>query len=164
MNIFLKRPKYRNKRITHAGYSFASKGEASLFEELKFMEKSGLIYDLKCQDTVYLTYARIIYKPDFSYTDAETLKKEYAEFKGFETPEWRIKLRLWKEYGPGKLKIFKGSYKKIYLEETIAPKISIENILQDYFNRNDISNFVQHIPSDLYIMLQELREKTLFNK
>lgn len=116
-----RKTKFGNKQVSHAGLSFHSKAEASLYDELYLMQQAGLIRELKCQDTVYLTRARIMYKPDFSAFDVGSNEKVYYEFKGYETPEWRIKKRLWKEYGPGRLKIYKGSAKKIYLVEEIVP-------------------------------------------
>lgn len=113
--------KYRNKKVELAGYSFASKAESDLFLHLKSMEQAGEITELKCQQTVYLSRARIIYKPDFSYFRDGV--KEYAEYKGFETSDWRIKRKLWMFYGPGVLYIYKGSCK---LYETIVPDLEGE--------------------------------------
>lgn len=98
----------------------ASKLEAALYNLLKLREMAQELTELKTQVQVYLTRARIIYKPDFSYYEGGILT--YAESKGFETPEWRIKRRLWKCYGPGKLLVYKGSYKRLYLHETIIPE------------------------------------------
>lgn len=99
------------------GISFASKAEAALYQVLKLRESQGEIEDIKCQVQVYLTEAKILYKPDFSYT--KNGKTIWAEFKGFETAVWRIKRRLWKHYGPGPLEVYKGSSKNVFLFETI---------------------------------------------
>lgn len=112
--------KYGNKKVEHAGYSFASKGEAGLFDELKLQEAAGEIRDIKVQDTVYLTLARILYKPDYTFIRCSTQEREWAEFKGFETSDWRIKLRLWHHYGPGILTIYKrGQKPEIVIPETL---------------------------------------------
>jgi len=113
--------KYGAKKITTDGYSFASQFEAALYQWLKLRELNGEISNIKCQETCYLTLARIIYKPDFSYVDNKTGKKIYAESKGFETSDWRIKRRLWKYYGEANLEIYKGSAKNFQLHETIIP-------------------------------------------
>jgi len=113
--------KYGAKRIDHAGFSFASKGEAALYDVLKVLEKGGELTDIKCQDVVYLTDARIMYKPDFRVLDRKNNRLEWHEFKGFETSDWRIKRRLWKYYGPGPLHIWGGSHKNPTLRETVIP-------------------------------------------
>lgn len=102
--------------------SFASKGEANLYDHLCWLEKAGKIRGIRCQVTVYLTEARIMYKPDFAFTEASSGECIYAEFKGFETPEWRIKRRLWEYYGPGRLQVFKGSAESLRMTEEIVPK------------------------------------------
>lgn len=116
--------KYAAQKVEYDHHSFASKFEAALYQWIKLRELNGEVTDVKCQETVYLTEARIIYKPDFSYIDSQTKKKIYAEAKGFETPEWRIKRRLWEYYGPGILEIYKGSYTSFQLHETLKPPVS----------------------------------------
>lgn len=118
------RHKYRAKRVERDGRSFASGAEAALYGLLKIEESQGLVSNIRCQVQVHLTEARIIYKPDFLVFD-ETIREEvYCEFKGFETPCWRIKLRLWKNgYGPGRLRIYKGTANKVYLHEEVIPQL-----------------------------------------
>jgi hypothetical protein len=111
--------KYRAKKIQYNDFSFASQLEAAVFQWLQLRVKNKEISDMRCQETVYLTKARIISKPDFSFYENGT--KRFAEAKGFETPEWRIKRRLWEHYGPGPLEIYKGSAKSFRLHETIIP-------------------------------------------
>lgn len=113
------RHKFGAKKITLDGYAFGSKLEAAVYKILDDRVKNGEISDLKCQVSVYLTDARILYKPDFSYIENEQVV--YCEAKGIETPVWRIKRRLWKHYGLGKLVIYKGSYKYPKISETIIP-------------------------------------------
>ena len=113
--------KYKNVRISHAGYAFASKGEAALFDELKLREKAGELKDIKCQTHVYLTLARINYIADFSAIDVKENCPVWFEFKGFETDVWKIKKRLWKYYGPGALFIYGGNYTKIRFIEAVIP-------------------------------------------
>ena len=114
--------KYRNKRTKLSGYSFASQLEAALFLYLKSQEADGLIADIQNQDHVYLTDARICYIPDFKFFCKITKEWMWAEAKGFETDAWKIKKRLWKHYGPGRLDIYKGSAKKLTLHEQLIPK------------------------------------------
>jgi hypothetical protein len=104
-----KRPqKYDAQRMYHAGYSFASRGESECFSMLRLLERAGKIRNLRTQITVYLTRARIAYKPDFQFEDLELNETVFGEYKGFETPEWRLKRRLWISYGPGRLRVYKG--------------------------------------------------------
>jgi hypothetical protein len=115
--------KYKAQRIkTRDGHSFASKLEGSLYEQLLLRVKAGELKNLKCQVQVRLTDAAIILKPDFSAEDAKTGQTIYIEAKGYETPEWRIKVRLWEYYGPGPLEIWKGSHKYPKYDKTVFPK------------------------------------------
>lgn len=98
--------KFGNKKTSHKGFSFASKAEAGLYDQLKLREMAGEIREIKVQDTVYMTRARIAYIVDFSFINCATGVKEYAEYKGFETAVWAIKKRLWKYYGAGILTIY----------------------------------------------------------
>ena len=113
--------KYKNKTSEFAGRSFASKLEASVYGLLLQMQRGGLITGLECQRSVYLTDARIQMIPDFEFLDCETGLVTYAEAKGFETSDYRIKRRLWKFYGPGTLWVYKGTAKNPKLFETIVP-------------------------------------------
>lgn len=114
--------KYGNKKISHAGFSFASKLEAKLYDILFLMKAAGELTDIKVQDHVYLTNARILYIVDFKVTLSKTHEEQWYESKGFETSDWKIKKRLWKHYGPGKLNIYKGTTKAIWLAETVEVK------------------------------------------
>ena len=114
--------KYGNTKTTRAGRSFASKLEAALFDLLILREKAGELKDVRQQVSVYLTDARIQMIPDYSAVNVETGETEYHESKGAESDVYRIKRRLWKYYGPGKLYVYKGSYRKVYLHEVIIPK------------------------------------------
>ena len=115
--------KFGREKVSHSGMRFDSKLEAAVYDILKLMERAGEIKDLRHHPgTTFLTRARVQSRPDFSYTNPATGETEYAEAKGFETPEYRIKLRLWRFYGPGKIHIWKGSHSKPFLHETVTPK------------------------------------------
>lgn len=115
-------PKYRNQKVTYEGHSFASKLEAAVFQILKLRQTAKEIEIVKHQDHKYLSQARIQYIPDFKIFDYRVNDFVWVEAKGFETPEWRIKKRLWSFYGPGRLEIYKGSDKKPFLDETVSIK------------------------------------------
>lgn len=87
------------------------------------MQQNGLIRDLECQVSVYLTDAEILYKPDFKFFDLEANEEVHGEAKGVETAEWRIKRRLWMHYGPTKLRVYKDVNKRIALTEIIDPAL-----------------------------------------
>lgn len=100
--------------------NFASKLEAAVYEFLHLRELAGEIKGLRTQVEIKLTKAEIIYKPDFAFI--ENGEAVYAEAKGFKTPSWNIKKRLWAHYGPGPLYIYEGNYRRPKLSEIIHPK------------------------------------------
>lgn len=116
-----KKHKYGAKKTSSPGFSFASKLEASVYDLLYLLYKAGEIRSIQCQDVVYLTLAKVIYKPDFKCTRPNG-DCFWVEAKGFETPEWRIKRRLWTHYGPGELHVYMGSHSHPTLKEIIKPK------------------------------------------
>lgn len=118
--------KSANKYKAKSANGFPSKFEAAVYEYLLFRELAKEISEIKRQQTVYLTDAKIAYKVDFSYHDLKSEKTIWVEAKGFPTDVWRLKKRLWAIYGPGPLEIFTGNYKKPSLTETILPKNSLE--------------------------------------
>lgn len=113
-----KEPKYKNQRVSTPGFSFASKFESAVYDMLYLLKLAGEIKTIQCQDVVYLTLARVIYKPDFKCTRPDG-SVFWVEAKGFETAEWRIKRRLWMHYGPGDLHIYMGKHAKPILKEII---------------------------------------------
>ena len=117
-----KKHKYGAKKVEQAGYSFGSKLEAAVFNMLHILQLSGAIKHIQVQDSVYLTEAEILYKPDFKITKPDGTFY-WVEAKGFKTPVWGIKKRLWKVYGPGELHIYEGSHTNPKLEETLKPKM-----------------------------------------
>lgn len=113
--------KYNAKRSEYAGRSFASQGERDCYCYLKLLEKEGELKDLYCQVTTPLT-AGITHKTDFKYFDVKLQEPVWAEYKGFEDQRWRDIRKLWKYYGPGVLRIYKGKGLRIYCTETIRPE------------------------------------------
>lgn len=109
------------KKVTHAGMNFGSKLEAAVYDILLLRERAGELAEIKTQQHVYLTAARIDYIADFSFWCHRTNAQVWCEAKGIETPVWRIKRRLYKHYGPGALEVWQGNYRKPFLKETIVP-------------------------------------------
>lgn len=116
-----RKTKYNAVKVKHAGYSFASQLEAGLFYELKLLEETGAVTDIKLQPHVYLTKAKILMIPDFSAFDVKADHLVYFEAKGFETDVWRIKRRLWMKYGPAPLRIYFRQGKGLFLKEELVP-------------------------------------------
>lgn len=115
--------KYNEQKINIDGWRFDSKLEAAVYSTLKLMEKGGLIAELKPQPgTVFLSEARIQYRPDFRFKRVATGSTEWAEAKGFEGPRWPTQKKMWRTYGPGPLSIFRGHYSRPKLVEVITPK------------------------------------------
>lgn len=109
--------KYKNSKTELDGRSFGSKLEASVYCFIKAMG----FEIIQCQDHVYLTDARILYVADFKCKGSDGAIF-WAEAKGFETSDWRIKKRLWYHYGPGPLHIYKGTAARPCLSEIVTGK------------------------------------------
>lgn len=112
---------FNNKEVEIDGRNFSSKLEGAVYQLLKARELAGEIKDIEIQNHVYLTDARIHYIPDFKFTFVATDTPGWAEAKGFENERWPMKKRLWKAYGPGPLEIWKGSWQRPRLVETVVP-------------------------------------------
>lgn len=94
--------KYYNKKTTIDGITFDSKIEAKRYKELKLMEQAGLIKDLVLQPQYELlkgfkrrgkTYRKVTYIADFAYFDNEKNRKVIEDVKGFETKDFKLKLK-----------------------------------------------------------------------
>lgn len=96
---------FGRRRVEKAGLSFDSKAESKLHDELLILEKAGEIKILALQNTVHLV-AGIRLRVDFKIFDNKLDKEVWVEMKGFETPEWILKKKLWKVFGPGLLRIY----------------------------------------------------------
>lgn len=118
--------KYRNTKVKHLGYSFASKFEAKIFDHLRQLVMAGELQDLKCQPHVFLTDARIEMIPDFSALETKSGRRIYFEAKGFETSDWRIKLKLWGHYGPAPLRVFKMVAGGFMMAQEVIPKDRVD--------------------------------------
>lgn len=114
-----KKNKYSAKRVN----GFSSKLEHAVYELLKTKEKLGLISDIKCQQSVVLQEGgreqRITWRVDFSYFDLSSKELVYVEAKGLETDVYKLKLKLWLAKRPYRLEIYKGSYRRPHLVQTI---------------------------------------------
>lgn len=98
--------KYRAIKTGIDGIKFDSKAEAEYYIELLSLQESGAIRDIELQPKIVLTASKILYKPDFKVTYPDG-RIEHIDVKGVETPVFKIKKRLWKNYGAGTLVIVK---------------------------------------------------------
>lgn len=109
------------EKVDLDGYTFDSKLESALYVYLKSLEGTELEF-LECKPNVHLTRARILMIPDFKAFDLALQEEVYFEAKGFETEKWILKRKLWTVYGPGRLRVYKGSAERFRLVEEIIPK------------------------------------------
>ena len=115
--VFYKKNKYNNKKTIINGIKFDSLAEADYYLYLK----SSSIEIIEMQPKVYLTEAKILYKPDFLIK--ENGKLIYIDVKGVVTPVFAIKRRLWHRYGQGLLREIKKVGKNFIIsKETLTVK------------------------------------------
>lgn len=97
-NIPSRARKYRNAPVVVDGVRFASKLEARRWQELLLLQRAGQIHDLRRQVRHKLTvggHEVCVYVADFDYLDA-TGSPVTEDAKGFPTPEFRLKARLFR--------------------------------------------------------------------
>lgn len=103
--------KYKNKKVWIDGYVFDSIIEGKRYNQLKLLEKNGVIQSLELQPTFLLhdtlrvlkngkkeTYRKSVYKADFAYT--ENGLYIVNDTKGMETETYKLKRKefLLKDY------------------------------------------------------------------
>ena len=117
--------KFHNKKITTDEGTFDSKYEHEEWCRLKLLERAGEIFELQRQvqfdliptiKTTAGTLREIKYIADFVYLEKNVWK--VVDSKGFETPEYKIKKRLFILQYVNQNMVFierkKGKYDKIY--------------------------------------------------
>lgn len=102
--------KYHNQKETIDGITFASRKEAKRYQELKLLERAGIIKELQLQKKFELqpkyknnegqTIRAITYVADFFYYDNE--KKQYfvEDTKGYRTEVYKLKKKLFEYVYP----------------------------------------------------------------
>ena len=101
--------KYHNKKVIVNGHKFDSIKEANYYNQLKLLQRAGLIRDLELQKTFILqpsfklnnkTRRNITYKADFTYFSNEDNKIHVIDVKGFKTDVYNIKKKMFEyKYG-----------------------------------------------------------------
>lgn len=100
--IYFRSRKYGNKTCFVDGIRFDSRREADYYGQLKLEKKARLILDFERQVEFELVVngSRICsHRVDF-YVTLHGGKKEVREVKGFATPEWNIKRKLFEVLFP----------------------------------------------------------------
>ena len=97
--IWVKQNKYGNEKTVVDGITFASRKEASRYQELKMLEKAGEIVGLVRQQRIELIpktklYKAVYYVPDFIYFDKRSRKTVYEDCKGYSTEVYKLKKKL----------------------------------------------------------------------
>lgn len=98
----MKASKYKNVAQVIDGIRFPSKAEARRYSELRLLELGKQIRDLKRQVTFAL-YGKngspiCRYRADFTYWEGD--KYVVEDRKGFETPEFKLKAKLFVDNYP----------------------------------------------------------------
>ena len=101
--------KYHNKKVIVNGHKFDSIKEANYYNQLKLLQRAGLIKNLELQKTFILqpsfklnnkTRRHITYKADFTYFSNEDNKIHVIDVKGFKTDVYNIKKKMFEyKYG-----------------------------------------------------------------
>ena len=95
--------KYKAIKTVIDGIRFDSLAESKYYVYLKSCKDIKII---SLQPKVYLTDSKILYRPDFLIEKNGELI--YVDVKGFQTPVFAIKARLWVNYGAGRLDLIKN--------------------------------------------------------
>lgn len=122
---YFQKSKYKNKKCEVFGQKFDSLAEGEYYAELLNLKACGDIVEIQLQPKVYLTTAKVLYKPDF-YVKDKFDRVWYVDVKGMATPVFNIKKRLWKHYGDAPLRIVKkvrGGFELI--EEVISTQCGL---------------------------------------
>lgn len=95
--------KYHARKCVVDDLTFDSKREAARYVELKTLERAGAIKDLRRQVRMELVpafdvdgkhYRAITWIADFVYTDVDSGHVVYEDVKGYRTPIYRLKAKL----------------------------------------------------------------------
>lgn len=128
MTYFRRKHKYGADRTQSAGYSFASKLESAVHELLKLRQLAGEIASVEVQSRIRVccppphehcdSKCKVEYIPDFRCTRPDG-SVFYAEAKGMQTTDYRIKRRLFLHHRSETLEFWGGSARKPVLIEVL---------------------------------------------
>lgn len=119
-----KKNKYSAQSTLVDGLHFPSKLEAAVWCQLKMLQKAGEVLNIFRYPSIKLP-GGVVWKCDFRYSENngnDEWLEVYAEAKGVETADYKVKLKLFEEFGDRPLHIWKGNHKKPFIWKTITPK------------------------------------------
>ena len=93
----MKRNKYNATKTVVDGIKFDSKKEAARYQELKLMQKAGMINQLTLQPRFDLMVNGVkcgFYKADFQYVELKQGLRVVEDVKGVKTPVYNLKKKL----------------------------------------------------------------------
>jgi hypothetical protein len=91
------------KKVEIDGYQFDSSGEGLRYRELKYLLMNNVIKDFKIHPRFPLVINDIKvghYTPDFQYTEVITGKTVVEEHKGFASPLYKFRARVFQALYP----------------------------------------------------------------
>lgn len=119
-----KAPKYHAVKTKTPDGLADSRGEARRLKELRLLERAGEIEALEFHPPPVTLFPGIPWRLDFRYREGSRLIWE--DFKGVETPEFRLKRCLWRYLGPGTLRVTRHKGQA----EEVQP-LGIEALIRD---------------------------------
>lgn len=92
-----KRRKYRNQPVEIDGIRFVSRMEGRRYEQLRDMQKAGVIRNLRLQTSYKFVVNGVLvcrYRPDFEYDEVATGEHVVEDVKGYRNHVYAIKAQL----------------------------------------------------------------------
>lgn len=92
-----KRRKYKNQPVEIDGIRFVSRMEGRRYEQLRDMQKAGVIRNLQLQTNYRLCVNGVLicrYRPDFEYDEVATGEHVVEDVKGYRNHVYAIKAQL----------------------------------------------------------------------
>lgn len=109
------------KTLCSQGHPHPSALEASVCEILVLRQKAGDIRNLKYQHTATLAFG-VKWKIDWSFEQSPDWHLRFAEAKGQDTREFKLKLRMWVGgCGAGPLELWRGDHRRPRLDRVYVP-------------------------------------------
>ncbi len=87
--------KYKARPVFGDGHWWDSTGEYRRYQDLRLLERAGKLSNLELKPTLSLILNNVKlcrYTPDFRYLEGE--EWIYEDFKGYQTPEFKLKKKL----------------------------------------------------------------------
>jgi hypothetical protein len=127
--------KYGARTVRTAdGLVFQSAGEGDRYRDLSLFEAAKAISGLKAHPTVKL-FPGIKWRLDYSYQDPPGGPTVFEDFKGKETADFKLKVKLWEYLGEGTLRLSRREADgKIRVYKEVTPR-GVDSLLKDLGRR-----------------------------